>query len=215
MTSIRHGARVHLEQGELFDAAARLPEGLEYRPGFLSTAEEAGLLAQIARLPLHEALYKSYVARRRIASFGSQYDFDAGALGAAPDMPAFLAPLRDKAAAWLGLPAADLAHALLTEYRPGTALGWHRDVPDFELVTGISLGAACRMRFRPYPPDKAHRSEAFELDLEPRSAYVLRGAVRWGWQHSIPPTAGLRHSVTFRTLRRNPGRSPRTPRRPD
>ena len=36
----------------------------------------------------------------------------------------------------------------------------------------------------------------------PRSAYILRDAARWGWQHSVPPTKVLRYSVTFRTARR-------------
>jgi alkylated DNA repair dioxygenase AlkB len=39
------------------------------------------------------------------------------------------------------------------------------------------------------------------IDLAPRSAYVLDGAARWQWQHSIPPTKAQRYSVTFRTLR--------------
>ena len=45
----------------------------------------------------------------------------------------------------------------------------------------------------------------YELELEPRSAYVLGGAARSAWQHSIPPTKDLRYSITFRTLR-NPSR---------
>jgi len=40
----------------------------------------------------------------------------------------------------------------VTEYREGTALGWHRDVPDFEVVVGASLAGPARMRLRPYPP---------------------------------------------------------------
>jgi hypothetical protein len=35
----------------------------------------------------------------------------------------------------------------------------------------------------------------------PRSGYVLSGAARYAWQHSIPPTKALRYSITFRTLR--------------
>jgi alkylated DNA repair protein (DNA oxidative demethylase) len=41
-----------------------------------------------------------------------------------------------------------------------------------------------------------------EVELAPRSAYVLSGKARWSWQHSIPPGKELRYSVTFRTLRR-------------
>ena len=102
-------------------------------------------------------------------------------------------------AAWLGVPSSSVKHALVTEYRPGTALGWHRDVPDFELVCGISLAAACRMRFRPFPPAKDRRS-VLSLDLAPRSAYIFRGDARWRWQHGIPPTKALRYSITFRTM---------------
>jgi len=37
--------------------------------------------------------------------------------------------------------------------------------------------------------------------LEPRSAYVMGGAARAAWQHSIPAVDALRYSITFRTLR--------------
>jgi hypothetical protein len=43
----------------------------------------------------------------------------------------------------------------------------------------------------------------FALELEPRSAYILRDEARWGWQHSIPPPKELRYSVTLRTARNN------------
>jgi alkylated DNA repair dioxygenase AlkB len=112
-------------------------------------------------------------------------------------------PLRDKVAAWLNIPTEDFAHGLVTEYRPGTALGWHRDVPQFAVIVGISLAGPCRMRFRPYPPKPNKKEGAFALDLEPRSAYVMRNEARWGWQHSIPTTKNLRYSVTFRTYRRS------------
>ena len=89
----------------------------------------------------------------------------------------------------------------MTEYRPGTELGWHRDVGQFELVVGVSLAGTCRMKFRAYPPQP--RANIFTLDLEPRSVYVLRDEIRWRWQHSVAPTKELRYSITFRT-RRNP-----------
>jgi len=114
-------------------------------------------------------------------------------------LPDFLRPLRERVAAWLGVPPGELAQCLVAEYRPGTALGWHRDVPDFERVCGLSLAASCRMRFRPFPPTK-NRKSVLSLDLAPRSAYILRGDARWRWQHSIPPTKALRYSITFRTL---------------
>lgn len=187
------------QQGTLFTGQSELPNGLVYRPEFLTCEEESQALEAIAGLALEEAVYKSYTARRRIASFGAGYDFDARELTPAPQMPPFLIPLRDKVARWAGLPEQAFGEALVSEYRPGTQLGWHRDVPQFEVIAGISLAAACRMRFRPYPPRRG--DAVLSLELAPRSAYLIQGEARWGWQHGIPPTPQLRYSIAFRTRR--------------
>ena len=176
-----------------------MPEGLLYQPDFLTENEESALLAEISALPLEEAKYKAFTAKRRTVSFGSSYDFETNELGPAPSIPAFLSPLRAKVAALLNVEEQRFQHALVTEYRPGTELGWHRDVGEFEIVVGVSLAGMCRMRFRRYPPEK--RAKIFTLDLEPRSVYVLRDEIRWRWQHSVSPTKELRYSITFRTRR--------------
>src|SRR5262249_44689377 len=106
---------------------------------------------------------------------------------------------RERVAEWAAVPAARFTHALIAEYRAGTQLGWHRDVPNFEMVAGVSLCGACRMRFRRYAPGRTGRIWTFQL--EPRSAYLMLGTARWDWQHSVAPTPGLRYSITFRTLR--------------
>ncbi|HEX6005124.1 MAG TPA: alpha-ketoglutarate-dependent dioxygenase AlkB [Burkholderiales bacterium] len=188
-------------QPDLF-GATDLPAGLAYLADLITANEEASLLANIGRLPLAEARYKQYTAKRRILSFGAQYDFSSNELHPSAPLLGFLQPLREKVSAWRAIPAHEFAHALVTEYRPGTALGWHRDVPDFEGVVGVSLGTACRMRFRAYPPKPGRSMGGFELRLEPRSACVMQGAARWRWQHAIPPTPALRYSITFRTLAR-------------
>ena len=33
----------------------------------------------------------------------------------------------------------------------------------------------------------------------PRSLYVMRGPIRWQWQHSMLPMKELRYSITLRT----------------
>jgi alkylated DNA repair dioxygenase AlkB len=81
--------------------------------------------------------------------------------------------LRAQVAERMEMQPEQITHALVTEYRPGTQLGWHRDAPDFAMVVGISLGTPCRMRFRPYPPRAGQC--VFVLDLAPRSMYVLAG----------------------------------------
>jgi alkylated DNA repair dioxygenase AlkB len=102
----------------------------------------------------------------------------------------------------MGVEAEALAHVLVAEYAPGTPLGWHRDVPDFEDVAGVSLGADAVLRFRPWPPTSPKKEDVLKLVVQRRSIYALRGPARWAWQHSVAPVAALRWSITFRTLRR-------------
>lgn len=202
-------------QRDFFHLSPGFPEGFRYEPSFLSTEEERGLLEAIGALPLKEAHYRQYTARRRTVSYVSEYDFGTGSLRPAPLLPAFLLPLRDKAARWLEIPPEALVHGLISEYRSGTALGWHRDVPDFGRIFGVSLGGTCRMRLRPWRAgERQQREDVIALELAPRSAYQMSGVARWAWQHSIAPTRKLRYSITFRTRRggTEPGPSKQGPR---
>ena len=187
-------------QSALFRDAPDLPDGLVHEPAFLDEREEARLLATLRALPVSESRYRGYLAKRRTASFGYGYDFASNRMQPAPPLPAFLEPVRAKAAAWMGVAEARFVQGLVTEYRPGTPIGWHRDVPQFESVVGISLAGACRLRFRPYPPPQDWPRLAFALVLAPRSAYQLQRDIRWRWQHAIPDVPGERWSITFRTL---------------
>jgi len=188
-----------MQQADLFPRV--LPRGLEYHPDFLTSQDEGELLAAIRSLPLQEAQYKEFTARRRTVSYGSTYDFSTNTSLPAEPIADFLLPLRSKVARWCCVEAESFVHALVAEYRPGTPLGWHRDVPEFEVVAGVSLAGSCRMRFRPYPWTPERKREMFALELMPRSAYILKDTARWQWQHSIPPTKELRYSITFRTRR--------------
>jgi alkylated DNA repair dioxygenase AlkB len=96
---------------------------------------------------------------------------------------------------------------LVAEYAPGTPLGWHRDVPNFEDVFGVSLGSPAVLRWRPYPPMDPKPRDIVRLTVAPRSVYAMRGPARWQWQHSVAPVEALRWAITFRTpARRPPGR---------
>jgi alkylated DNA repair dioxygenase AlkB len=197
-------SRIHLlpmrdapATADLFDAPA-LPAGLEYRPGFLDRGEEAALIRAFASLPFREAPFRQYVARRRVVRFGHDAYADTGELQDGGPWPAWLVNLGRKAATLAQVDPQAFVHALVTEYRPGTPIGWHRDKPDYETVIGISLASACRMRFRPCD-DRHDRRAVVALELAPRSLYVMRGDIRWRWQHQIPPVKSLRYSVTFRT----------------
>ena len=190
------------EQKELFLAVPMaVPPDFSYREDFLSQEEETALLDAIAVMPLQHASYRQWTAKRRIVSFGGKYDFTHHELHPAEPIPEFLKPLRERMARWVGIDTAAFSHATIAEYSAGTQLGWHRDVPDFEIVAGVSLRGMARMRFRPYPPAEGWTRSILMIDLAPRSGYIIRDAARWKWQHSISPTKELRYSITFRTLR--------------
>jgi len=72
-----------------------------------------------------------------------------------------------------------------------------RDKPHFERVFGLSLGSACKFRFRRPAYTKWER---FTLEARPRSIYVMSGPSRDIWAHSIPPVEAQRYSITFRTM---------------
>ena len=185
-------------QAGLFEGVLDLPEGMGYVPDLLSAIEERALLEHLPGLPFKEFEFHGFLGKRRTVSFGWHYDFNGGGLKQAAELPAFLLPLRQRAAEFAGLEPQALEHALVIEYRPGAGIGWHRDRPQFGDVIGISLLAPCSFRLR----RKAGSAwERRSLTAEPRSAYVLRGPSRTEWEHSIPPLETLRYSVTFRTLR--------------
>jgi alkylated DNA repair dioxygenase AlkB len=183
------------------------PSGLRYLPDFVEPREESELVAAIAELDFQDVVMHGVAARRTTVHYGYSYDYDtrqASALdperpNAAQPIPEFLLALRRRAAELIEVSAEALAEALVTRYPPGATIGWHRDAPMFgPSVVGVSLLSPCDMRFRRRAGAGFAR---YKQRLERRSAYVLSGAARAVWQHSIPAVAALRYSITFRTVR--------------
>jgi alkylated DNA repair dioxygenase AlkB len=175
------------------------PAGLIYRPDLLDEAEERSLLGALTDLDYDPVVLHGQAAKRTVRHFGYTYEFGTGDLVPAEPLPPPLVALRDRCADLAGIAPERLAQALVTRYPPGAAIGWHRDAPQFgSPVAGVSLLSPCTMRFQ---RRVGGERRVFELDLAPRSAYVLSGAARATWQHSIPPVPLLRYSVTFRTVR--------------
>jgi DNA oxidative demethylase len=142
-------------------------------------------------------------ARRTAKHYGLSYDYGSAGSRAGDPMPAWLLPLRARAAELAGVEPDELVEALVQHYPPGAPIGWHRDSPQFGIVAGVSLASPARMRFQ---RGKGEKREVTEILVEPGSAYVLAGKARWSWQHSIPPVKEDRYSITFRTLREQDGR---------
>ncbi len=159
--------------------------------------EEAMLIAAIDATDPTPFRFQGWLGKRLTSSFGWSYDFDRGTMARGAPIPAFLLPLRERAAAFAGLLPDALEQALLIRYDPGAGIGWHRDRPQFEHVVGISLGAPATLRLR------RRRDAGFDratLPLVPRAAYHLTGEARHDWEHSVAPMDAPRWSVTFRSL---------------
>jgi alkylated DNA repair dioxygenase AlkB len=168
-------------------------------PDFLTAVEENDLLSFILQLNFGTLQMHGVTAKRRIKQFGWHYAFESYELTPADPIPANFARIAERSASLAGIQAFEWAEALVTEYPPGSGIGWHRDAPPFGIVAGISLQGSCRMRFQTGTGSTRVTSA---IELPPRSIYLLTGEVRTKWQHMIPSTREHRYSITFRTLRK-------------
>lgn len=186
-----------MAQLALFPDQAAGPQGLRYMPEFVSPAAETELISRISELPLQPFQFGAFEGHRRVISFGFRYDYTLKRVQQAEPIPGWLEPIARSVEEFGELAPASVRQILCTEYDVGVGIGWHRDKPQFDKVFGLSLGAACKFRFR------HRRGEAWErytLDADPRSLYMMDGCSRRTWEHSIPPVRERRYSITFRTI---------------
>jgi DNA oxidative demethylase len=179
----------------LFDTP--LIEGLRYEEAVIGEAEERALIARMESLQLAPFRFHGFIGNRRTQSFGWRYDFDDASFTEAEPIPDWIEPIRARAAAFAGLQPSDFVHVLLARYDPGAGIGWHRDRDVFNQVVGISLNSPATLRFRQRTANGFRRAN---LQVAPRSAYLLAGEARRDWEHSIAPGDALRFSITFRAL---------------
>lgn len=193
------------DQLALFDSSFPAPEGLHYSADFVSPAVEQELITAISALPLRPFQFGAFEGKRRVASFGFRYDYNLRQLEQAEPVPAWLVETMERVETFGG-PATRIGQVLCTEYDVGVGIGWHRDKPQFDRIFGLSLGSSCKFRFR-RPIGKAW--ERYTLEAAPRSLYLMTGASRSVWEHSIPAVEAPRYSITFRTMTEESGlRSP-------
>ena len=146
--------------------------GLDYRDDFISTAEEAGLLAHLHALDLAPFRFHGWTGNRKTQSFGWRYDFDddgllhhVGFTSAlkAQDRPA----LTERLEALIGPPG-------FTGNAPGGPSRWNTarsmawEPLRHELVVEVRYDQVTGRRFRHgtgllrWRPDKAPRQCAFD-----------------------------------------------------
>jgi len=185
----------------LFPLESVFPQGFLYVPDFISEAEEAALYQAAVKLERQAFSFQGYEAKRKVASFGYDWSFEHQRLTKGEDIPAVFEPLIEKVAARLSIEKERFVELLVTEYPVGAVINWHRDAPPFDLIAGISLQADCTFRLRPYEKAKQQRNAVLSLPVKRRSLYVMQGAARTDWQHSIAAVTKVRYSITLRTLK--------------
>ncbi|MDB5195606.1 MAG: 2OG-Fe(II) oxygenase [Parcubacteria group bacterium] len=173
-------------QYPLFDVSEAWPNGFVYQPDLITPEEEAVLLAYIHELPLKNAPFREYTAKRRVHGWWGNRT-----------LPQWLLPITAKLAAWQGVPQNTFKNALISEYSPGTGVGWHRDAPPYEKIYGLSLAGWAQFELR--PNRNATVQKGFSRTVEPRSVYIMQGESRARFQHRVVQTKTMRYSITFRT----------------
>ena len=191
-----------MSQLALFPDQLAGPKGLRYAPEFVSPETERDLISRIAQLPLHPFQFGAFEGNRRVKSFGFRYDYTAQKMLEAEPIPDWLHAIARSIEGFGELPAGSVRQVLCTDYDVGVGIGWHRDKPHFDKVFGLSLGGPCKFRFRRRIGEKWQR---YSFDAAARSVYMMDGESRQIWEHSIPPVALRRYSITFRTMRSHVG----------
>jgi alkylated DNA repair dioxygenase AlkB len=184
------------EQLSMFNAQSTGPEGLRYLSEFITREVEEELIGRVRELPLQPFQFGQFEGKRRIASFGYQYDYSLKRLTPAEPIPSWLGNIIEAVESFGG-PSTEISQVLCTEYGAGVGIGWHRDKAHFDRIFGLSLASSCKFRFR-----RTHGSswQRFMLDAKPRSLYMMAGPARLDWEHSIPAVEETRYSITFRTM---------------
>ncbi len=184
----------------LFPNDIIVPDGFHYFPDFLTEREEQQLINDIGDLELHTLIFRGFEAKRKVNSYGYDYQFDTRSISRGEDIPPAFNFLLEKISTWLSIPLEDLAEVLVTEYPPGSVINWHRDAPPFDIIVGVSLMSDCRFKLRPYDKAKQGRKSIITIPVRRRSIYVIRDEARTHWEHCIAPVTETRYSITVRTL---------------
>jgi alkylated DNA repair dioxygenase AlkB len=185
----------------LFDELPVLPEGFSYYPDFIDLDEERQLIAAIQQIELHAMVFHQYTAKRKVASFGYDYNFSTKMLTKGVDIPEAFNRVVDRVAKQLFVNRDQIAELLVTEYPVESLINWHRDAPPFKSIAGLSLGADCTFKLRPYDKSSHTKRSVISLPVKRRSLYIMQGPARNDWEHSTAPVTDVRYSITLRTLK--------------
>jgi alkylated DNA repair protein (DNA oxidative demethylase) len=170
--------------------------GFRVIPEAFSARASERFETQLGALPLHLISMRGRTLRRRLAAYGLGFGTNFQGVAPAPELPPLLMAVLESAARVANLAPEIFNHALVQLYPPGASIGWHRDAEFFgPTIIGVSFGGAARLRFR-----RLASRRSTSIVIPPRSVYVMCGASRTEWEHSLSPTCVRRLSVTFRSF---------------
>jgi alkylated DNA repair dioxygenase AlkB len=179
-------------------------EGLRYLPDYLSSEAEDALMGAV---DTHEW---QMTVDHPFQVYGYHYNHKRVEAHRIGDLPGWSRELATRLHTDQLMP--DVPNMLVVnDYPVGSGFFAHIDQAVFgDTIVSVSLGSSCVMRFS--HPSSGQMQECL---LEPRSALVLSGDVRWNWKHEIPARTvdicggherprSRRVSLTFRTVPTTP-----------
>src|ERR1044072_2174472 len=158
----------------LFDQPPVLPEGFFYYPDFIGLDLELQLLSTIQNIELQAMVFHQYTAKRKVASFGYDYNFSSKKLTKGKTIPEIFNSLIEQVAEQLLTTKEKIVELLITEYPIGSVINWHRDAPPFERIAGLSLAADCIFKLRPYEKALQSRKSVISFPIKQRSLYIMQ-----------------------------------------
>jgi alkylated DNA repair dioxygenase AlkB len=173
------------------------PAGLQYGDDFIDRVEEKALLVYLSSLTLAPITIHGNTAKRTAGHFGLRYDYGSRVLRETDPIPSEFDELIRRAEEFAGLSSGAVGEALVNRYPPGASIGWHSDADVYKTIIGLSFGSSCAVQFR---TKASEDRRVFEMQVVPRSIYVMTGPVQELWQHRIPGIAAERYSLTLRSL---------------
>jgi hypothetical protein len=139
-------------------------------------------------------------------SFGWEYEFGKSDITRAPDMPAFLLPVRRRAGKLFNIDPDSLVQTSIINNQPERRLSGTGTFCILALSSAFLLAqhAGCDFENIAAPIEEHQRDKILSMEPQPRSVYLMSGASRETWQHSFLPATKLRYAMMMRTLRAKP-----------
>ena len=168
-----------------------------------------------------ELPWEESIEGRRVLQFGNmRYDYNlqcATHSPAAPAVPDILSKLLIETTIVSDVEKNNALQCIVNIYESGDSIPYHIDDENFgEVVIVYTFGETRPLMLRKRSEDDEMNitngakasgegtSRAFwNIFIPKRSCYVLRGEVRYAWEHSVPVGKDVRVSITFRSILNN------------